>query len=156
MDFLRSWITGIAGAAMLGVLALAVTPEGTLRKILRVGTALLLSIAVLRPLIGFSGEFSLETALQDYRDESVQKPGQDLMESIIAEQARAYIESKAEDSGLSVSVLVECRTTDTYPEPYLVTIRSPRPEHARNVLSEIIERDFGLPIERQKYYYSGT
>jgi len=145
------WITGIAGAAMLGVLALAVTPKGPVQKVLRVGIALLLSMAVLRPLVGVQGGFSLETALEGYRDETLQKPGQDFLSGIIAEQARAYIESKANAAGLSVSVKVECRAGELYPEPYRVTVRAGRPEHARSALVKIIEDDLGIPRERQRY-----
>ena len=151
MDFLRTWITGIAGAGIVGAMALAVTPRGAIQKILRMGTALLLAIAVLRPLIGFSGNFSLETAFEGYQDGSAVNPGQDLLSGIIAEQARAYIESKAEAAGLPVSVTVVCRTGDVYPEPYEVTVRAGRPEHARSALSKMIEQDFGVPLERQRY-----
>jgi len=151
MDFLRLWITGIAGAAIFGVLVMAVVPKGSARRVLRVGMALLLSMAVLRPLTGIRGEFSLETALGAYRDETAKKPGQDFLSGIIAEQARAYIESKADEAGLSVAAAAECRTGEAYPELYSVTVRARRPEHARNVLSKIIEEDLGIPKERQRY-----
>lgn len=148
MDFLRQWVLGVAGAAMIGAATLAVTPQGTVKKVLRVGAALLLVVSVLRPLAGWNLTLPEWTGIDT---EETEKTGQELLTGIIAEKTAAYIESEAQAVGLVVSVTAECRMGKVYPEPWSVTIVCDRYEHAMNTLSDRIEKDLGIPKERQTY-----
>jgi hypothetical protein len=44
---------------------------------------------------------------------------------------------------------------EEWPEPWAVTIRHQRPEHAKGALSKTIEQDLGIPPERQTYKEAG-
>ena len=151
MEFIRQWIFGIAGAGIIGTVALAVAPEGSVKKILKVVVALVLIISVLRPFIGWDPAFGLEDWGGEISREGIEKTGMGLMEVIIAERTSAYIVNKAQAIGLDVSVIVECRIEEHYPIPWRITIGHPRPEHAKNALSNLIYRDIGVPPERQIY-----
>jgi hypothetical protein len=153
MDFLREWFLGMAGAVMIGVFAMAVTPQGVSRKVVQIAAALVLVIAVLRPLSGvesfpqmrMEGGFPSETVVENTASVD------EVLSSIIAGQTSAYIVSKAQALGLAVSVTAGCRMGEFYPEPWSVTIISQRPEHTRRALGKLIEEDLGIPLERQQY-----
>jgi len=149
MEAIRQWIFGIAACSVTGTIALAVTPAGPVKRVLRVGISLLLAIAVLKPFTGWNGEIIWEAG---WNEIDLQGAGQDILCTIIEERTAAYIISEAQAIGLVVSVTVECRQGEYYPEPWIVTLRSRTPEHAMNALSGMIERDIGVPPERQKYY----
>ncbi|MCL1806997.1 MAG: hypothetical protein FWG31_04775 [Oscillospiraceae bacterium] len=153
MDFLRFWFFGVAGAAAVGVFALAVTPQGSTKKVVQIASALVLCIAVLRPFTGFNGLPEFDTdgflpAMQTDFSEASDK----MLSSLIADRTAAYIVNKAQALGLAVSVSVTCRTGDHhYPEPWSVTVRHERPEHAKSALGKLISQDLDIPPERQSY-----
>jgi hypothetical protein len=154
MELLRSWFLGVTGAAMVGVFALAVTPRGAVRNVTQIAAALLLVIAVLRPLVGWNG-------IPELWPDGLAVPAggpnaaEEILSSIIADKTAAYIVNKAQAVGLVVSVTARCRMGDGYPEPWAVTIRSERPEHAKSALGRMIETDLGIPPERQTYIQKG-
>jgi hypothetical protein len=154
MEFIKDWFLGVAGAAMIGVFALAITPQSVSRKGVQIASALLLIIAVLRPFTGWSGtplpdmealtgESGAAAVVRETRDE--------ILSAIIEEKTSAYIVTKAQALGLVVSVSAQSRMGEFYPEPWAVTIRSDRPEHARGALSGLIELDLQIPLSRQRY-----
>jgi hypothetical protein len=150
MEFFREWLLGIAGAAVIGAVALAITPAGAVKKVVRLGTALLLIVAVLRPLTGWRLD------IDDIFDQSVtaagiEKTGQELLSGLIADRTAAYIVNEAQAVGLAVIVSVECRLGENYPEPWSADIRCDRPEHAKSALAGMISGDLGIPPERQRY-----
>ena len=152
MDFLRAWFLGVAGAAMAGVFALAVTPQGAVKKVTQIAAALLLVIAVLRPFVGLEGlTVPDEWPVWGVEDGLLNDSAAELLSSIIAGKTAAYIENKAQAVGLAVSVTARCRAGDPYPEPWSVTVRSERPEHAKSALAKLIEQALGIPPERQEY-----
>ena len=56
MSFLREWLLGVTAAALAVALAQALTPEGTVKKLLRITGGLVLLLAVVRPLKGLVPE----------------------------------------------------------------------------------------------------
>ncbi|MDR0324471.1 MAG: hypothetical protein LBI19_00060 [Oscillospiraceae bacterium] len=149
MDFLRTWFLGVAGAAMVGVFALAVTPPGAVRKVTQIAAALLLATAVLRPFIGLTVPQSLP--FTGVREAALEEPPAEILSSIIAGKTAAYIVTKAQAVGLAVSVTARCRVGEIVPEPWAVTVYTDRPEHAKNALGAMIASDLGIPPERQTY-----
>ena len=139
----------MAGAAMLGVFAIAVTPHGAVKRVVQIAAALVLVITVLRPLTGIESFPAFEDLLPER--EEAETSVEEILSSIIAGQTSAYIVSKAQASGLVVSVTAHCRMGAHYPEPWSVAIYSERPEHAKGVLKKLIAEDLGIPPERQTY-----
>jgi len=154
IDFFSNWIMGIAGASILGALTLAACPKGPVYKVLQLGIALLLSLAVLRPLANVEN-FNIPSIVDEYAEQEVKKIGQDLLESIIAERAEAYIVSEASAKGLAVKASIVCRQGEYYPEPYQAFVWCARPVSAKNVLASTIEQGLGIPHSRQKYLETG-
>jgi hypothetical protein len=152
MEFLREWFFGVAGAAVAGAFALAITPQGASQRAVRIAAALALCVAVLRP---FTGALTLPDLTAGLPRSEEGQPGQgisyDVLSSIIAEKTAAYIVSKAQALGLDVTAAVRCKQVDEWPVPWAVTISHPRPEHAKSALSKMIEQDLGIPPERQTY-----
>jgi hypothetical protein len=153
MDFLRGWFLSMAGAAMLGVFAIAVTPHGAVRRVVQIAAALVTVITVLRPLTGVESFHirGVEDFFSEKTEPVLKTSVEEILSSIIAGQTSAYIVSKAEASGLVVSVTAYCRMGEHYPEPWSVAIYSERPEHAKRVLKNLITEDLGIPLERQFY-----
>lgn len=152
MDFFREWLLGIAGAAVIGTVALAVTPSGAIKKVVQLGAALLLIVSVLRPLIGWQGVTDLENSLNEsVTAAGIEKTGQELLSGLIADRTAAYIVNEAQAVGLAVVVSVECRMGESYPEPWSAEIRCGRPEHAKSALGRLISGELGIPPERQRY-----
>ena len=142
MDFLREWFLGMAGAAMVGVFALAVTPQGTVKRVVQMAAALVFILSVLHPLTGVSEFSSAGLQLESLPASAEIEIGNsttELLSLFIAEQTSAYIVSKAQALGLDVSVTAYCRLGEFYPEPWSVTILHERPEHARSALRKLIE-----------------
>ncbi|MDR0293067.1 MAG: hypothetical protein LBH95_02810 [Oscillospiraceae bacterium] len=158
MDFLRAWFLGVAGAAMAGVFALTLAPPGAAQKTVRIAAALLLAAAVLRPLAGWAALPAPDAEYGTFwaAPAGTAPAGEELLASIIEEKTAAYIVNKAQAVGLTVSVTARCRTGEGYPEPWAVTVRSERPEHAKSALSAMIESDLGIPPGRQTYAQSAV
>ena len=58
-EALRSWIVGIAGAAMVTAVAMTVTPDGRVKKVVSLVCGLMTVVALIRPIVGFDyGSFS--------------------------------------------------------------------------------------------------
>jgi hypothetical protein len=158
MEFFREWFLSVAGTAIIGVLALAVTPPGAVKKTVQLASALLLIITVLRPLTGWSGDLAPISEL--WRAETAAaalsaEVRHDLLSAIIEEKTAAYIVTKAQALGLVVIVSAQSRMGGDYPEPWSVSVYSDRPEHAKSALGKMIVQDLGIPAERQHYIQKG-
>ncbi len=152
MNFFREWLLGIAGAAVVGAIALAITPSGAVKKVVQLGAALLLIVAVLRPLTGWQGNIDFEDILDgSVSAAGIENTGQELLSGLIADRTAAYIVNEAQAVGLAVVVSVECRIGESYPEPWSAEIRCDRPEHAKSALSRLVSGELGIPAERQRY-----
>ena len=108
MAFLRQWLLGVVSCAFLVSLLDQLTPEGSVRKLARFSSGLVLILCMLRPLgtaeprelaLDLDGLSADRAALEEqYRDVS----GQSLA-AVIAERTGAYIEDKAHALGAEVT-----------------------------------------------------
>ena len=59
---------------------------------------------------------------------------------------------KAEECGASVQVEVETRVTEVYPIPWRAVIRGSLTARQRNMLSQYMTQELGIPEERQEWW----
>ena len=74
-----------------------------------------------------------------------------LMESLITQQAEAYILDKARAMGLKAEVTVTVHLEDRYPVPWAVTIRGSPTGQQKSALETEIQDALGIPPERQEW-----
>ena len=123
-------------------------PEGALRKIVRFTGALLLLLAMLRPVAMYEPDAAARSAL-GYR-EAVARLEQELTAERenafrrgIAEEWEAYIEDKAESLGVTVRAEAEMGARDSVPER--VTLRGAYSEET----SRFLALELGIAKEKQ-------
>ena len=156
MAFLRTWLLGLAAAAVLTSLAQSLMPQGPVKKAGGLVCALVLLWAMLFPLTQGA---SLETAqlAQDYPDQveqqakALQAQVQAQRKAVIEAELEAYILDKAAQQGISpCQARVECRENREgvfVPETAWVSA----PEQAWPALRRLLEEDLGIPAEGQTY-----
>jgi len=155
--WIRTWLLGVAGAAMIVALAASLTPEGAAKRAGRLAGGLLIFLAVVRPLVNIDpGE--LARAVEEYADlggavEEYTARSREEMKTIIAGQAGAYILDKAAAAGIPlerVTVAVS-QGEEEYPVPWSVIVVGELSDDQRRQLSEMIRQSFAIPEERQEY-----
>ena len=159
MELLRQWLTGVTCAAIIVALADSLMVGGTVRKIGRLAGGLLLLAAVVKPVLEVdltilsASSVSMEMGAVP----AVEEAGLELMKSIIGEETGAYILDKAEELGISCEeVRVTCAVGENgvpYPESVVLVGVMSRTEQAE--LSQRIEADLAIPLERQTYESGG-
>ena len=156
-EVLHSWIMGLFGAALLGALAMAITPEGPVRTVLRTLCGIVLALALVSPLLKLDMEnYSLNMAR--YREESARltealaETENRLSRAIIQEECAAYIWDKAQNLGLSPDVVEvvakwggDCWIPD---EAY---VEASGTQEQRRALAGVLEAELGITAERQHW-----
>lgn len=153
-EILRLSLATACTALLAGVLE-AVTPKGGGRRVVGLCGGLLLLLTLLKPFAGWTPASAWDTGSFHEKDSEILKSGQEMVKQIIEERTGAYIVNKSEQAGLAIRVNVVCTDDVLTPTPWAVTIRSERPEHARSVLSRMLEDELGIPPGRQSYELSG-
>lgn len=154
LDFFRSWILGLAGAAVFCAVITELCPGGSTKKVLKLLCGLVMAIALISPLI--KGEMPAYTInMAKYRtraDEisaSAKESADNYSRAIIEEQCRAYILDKALALGIDIeNVSVVLRWNDGgfwYPSECVIGSEY-NPD-----LAESIECELGLGKESQKW-----
>jgi stage III sporulation protein AF len=153
-EVLRSWVIGIAGAAMVTAAAMTVTPEGRVKKVVSLICGLVTIIALLRPIGGLDSR-NLLKSIEAYKQEAtafsaeIQSADENLTRRIIAEKSAAYILDKGESLGigdLDVSVTTAW-SEDGYWYPDGAVLKTSADNAARDQLSRSIETELGIPPE---------
>jgi len=154
MDALRDWLLGVTAAALAVALAQALAPEGPVKRIGKLAGALVLLLAVLRPLVRLDAEAMARAALA-WEGPGVQAQvgaGEELMDELIAERAAAYIADKGEALGCRVTAQVTVSAgEDGWSVPWSAQIAGTWTERQRRALSRALAEDLEIPEERQTF-----
>lgn len=156
-ELVRSWLLGITCAAMVLALAESLAPEGSVKRVCRLAGGLILMLAAISPVLKLE-EADLkeiteryQTGVQEYR-EKLEEENDFLYESIIEENAAAYILDKAEELGISCQVSVTVAwTQEGVPQIHSARITGAMTQQQRSELSRILEQDLGIPVSLQYY-----
>jgi len=108
LELIRSWIMGIAGAAVICAIASEITPSGAVKNVQKIICGIVMAIALIYPLLNFDfSAYSINVA--KYRDEAseITQQGEEIsnryQRSIIEESSAAYILDKAESLSLDIA-----------------------------------------------------
>lgn len=148
MEFLRTWLLGITGAAILSALAEALMPEGGVKQVGKLACGLLMLSAVLTPLEGvdvtaFSVPLEYDQEQQVLREESEER-----MKTIIEERLNAYSMDKAKELGVDARIRVECRREeDGTILPCRVVLEPEEGQDCRTLKNQL-SADLGIPEEQ--------
>lgn len=149
-DFLRTWLLGIVCAAMITALAECLTPDGGVQRVCRLAGGLSLIMTVIAPLAVLD-EVKLQEITSSYNLKAdtyraeLQEEQDFLYESIIEENAAAYISDKAKEIGISCSVSVTAAWDEGIPCLHAVRVRGLWTAEQRELLHQVIESDLGIP-----------
>ena len=162
IELIRDWLVGITCGAIIVALADGLSPNGTVRKIGRLTGSLVLVLAMIQPVLRIDSR-TFAGILTEYRVEAMgtadtlEEENGRLMKDIIADETCAYILDKAEELGISCEeVRVTCAVGENgvpYPESVVLVGVMSRTEQAE--LSQRIEADLAIPLERQTYESGG-
>ena len=156
MDFASDWVRGIAGAALICAAATALTPKGKVKNVLKLICGIVLIIAMINPIV--EQDFpTMSLDISNYRKQadeiigSTEEKQNNLSRSIIEHELEAYILDKAQSSDTELtSVEVSAKWGDeSCWYPYEVKLVANIPQMEKNLISNSIEAELGVPKERQ-------
>lgn len=156
---LKEWLLGVTAAALAVALAQALTPEGTVRKIGRLAGGLVLLLAATRPLLGLGSVDwpGLEALTPAMTAEEAGESGQEVMKSLIAQKAGAYIGDKGQSLGLRCEARVGVAQDGSgWPVPWEAEISGVWTAEQKRSLSRAVEEELGIPTQRQSFREEGT
>ena len=153
-EALRSWVIGIAGAAMVTAVAMTVTPEGKVKKIVALICGLMTVVALIKPLTGFDYT-SFSKYLTQYRNDAeafgaeVDSENENLRRRIIEDKCQAYILDKGKSLGITdLAVTVTAQwSEDGYWYPSGASLMTNADRETRDKLSQSIEAELGISPE---------
>ena len=149
LENLRTWVFRIIGASVISSIAMSVTLSTKMKRVVSLCCSFLAAAVLLTPLAGLSdASLSLPDLKESasFRASQLEKRNAELRTSIIASECEAYILNKAAELGAQVSVSV---TLDDKETPYSCSITTDSGGAVKFALSETIEKDLGIPLERQ-------
>lgn len=154
---MRAYLTAVTAAAILAALIRRIAPKEGAGRGARLGAGLLVLLAVFGPLAQLDTLSTAETLVRrGYGDpldtQDFSTGANDLLSGLISQEAETYILDKAEECGASVQVEVETRVTEVYPIPWRAVIRGSLTARQRNMLSQYMTQELGIPEERQEWW----
>ncbi len=156
---LKNWLLGVTAAALAVSLAQALTPEGTVKKIGRLAGGLVLLLAAVRPLLGLEAPSwqGLEALSPTLTAEQAGQSGQEVLKTLIAEKAGAYIVDKGQSLGLRCEAEVGVvQDSSGWPVPWEVEISGAWTPEQKKSLSKAVEEELAIPAQRQSFREEGT
>lgn len=154
----HNWILSLTGAALLSALALALTPTGRARSVVRLLCGVVMAIVMISPLRDFDFD-TYSMSLASYRTTAVEastrltETNDRLSRTIIETECAAYILDKAQTQGIFVeNVTVTAKWGEALCwYPYAATIRAAADESGKTYLTEVVQTELGIPAERLRW-----
>jgi hypothetical protein len=158
IEHLRSWIMCISGTACVCAIALALAPEGNVKKTVKLvcGFALMLSIMSAFKTIDYS---RLSQYIAQYKLDAEEYVSDTVSESskqtrfIIEQECEAYILDKAQELRENVEcVSVTAKwSEDGFWYPVSANITGDVSEEVRRYLTQIMEAELGIAKDKQTW-----
>ncbi len=157
MSFIRSWLLGVTAAALVVAVAQALTPEGTVKRVVKLGGGLVLLLAVLRPVLALEAG-SLPDLMPPPELTETAPVGEEVLKTLIAQKVGAYIVDKGSALGCQVSSAKVTVAEDGsgWPVPWSAEIAGTWTGEQQRALRQAVEADLGIPRERQSFREEGT
>lgn len=152
MSFLRQWLLGVTAAALAVALAQALTPEGTVKKLLRFIGGLVLLLAVVEPLKGFVPAALPEPGELAPSVETAETAGEEVMKTLIAQKVGAYIVDKGDQLGCPCTAQVTVAEDENgWAIPWAAEMRGKWTAKGREELSRLLAQELNIPAQRQTF-----
>ena len=161
MTVLGAWILRLAGAAIISAAAIAITPDGAVKKVVSV----LCGILTLTTMLSIGADFDFTAFSQNlavYREKAEENADEmsnntyELSRIIIEDECGAYILDKGRSLGANdMEVHVSAKWSDDgYWYPYKASIVCDAEENLRKQIIYYIETELGIP-EKEQYWRAG-
>lgn len=153
MESLRQYVISVTGTALVCGIVTGMVKKNTAGELIRMLCGLVLAVAVLYPLAGFRMEnaaLDLFPSLGEGESMAAQgkKITRDAVGDIIKSETEAYILDKAAALGVELTAEV-LLGEDEIPVPVGVILSGAASPYARSQLTNVIEKDLGIPKEKQ-------
>ncbi len=158
IEAVRQWILGITGTSIVAGIAMSVTPEGRVKKAVKLVSGLAVMLALISPVLSFDFE-GYSQYMSEYRQEAekyasaLDGENEKLTRTIIEEKTEAYILDKGAElgiSGLTVSVTAKWGDEDCW-YPYSARLMGETDEKQMQALSGYMESELGITEENQTW-----
>ena len=158
MGVLRDWLMTVITVSVIIAGAQSLMPRGGVRQVGQLVCGLVLLCVLARPLCAVS-EVSVVEILEEYAEHVRVREGElelqagQTRKSVIEEYCGTYILDQAAQMGISCEVKVECSMSgDGLWLPHSAELRGDFDAVTQSRLTELLERDLGIPVEEQTYY----
>jgi len=157
MTLIRTWLLQVAAAALVLAVAQALTPEGAIKKIVRLAGGMVLLLAVVRPVLGLEGG-SLPALTPPAELTEAAPGGEEVLKTLIAQKAGAYIVDKGSSLGCQITAVRVTAADDGsgWPVPWSAELTGTWTGEQKRALRRELEAGLGIPPERQSYREEGT
>ena len=155
-QFLGDWAGSMIYTAMLCALLTVITPEGRVKKAVKLMCSLAVIAAVLSPFLKLDMK-SYSAYLSQYRNEAdriigeAEDDSKNLNRTYIEDGCEAYILDKAESIGIVIEYVKVRAEWDTqgFWYPVSAEIVTDAGEAEKQKLSQLIEAELGIPADEQ-------
>lgn len=160
MQYLHNYLFSLTAAALLTAICQAMMPAGAVKRVSSFTCALVLFVVTVRPILQTDYGALLSrweeayTALAVY-DPAMEEQNTFLTQQLITRRTAAYIEAKAEEQGIHCTAVIGCRMEEGLPVPDRVTWQGKADLHCQSILTELTERELGIPPEHIDFTEGG-
>ena len=152
---MKQWVLSITAASLLAAVAMALTPPGRVKQVLRLACGLMCALAVAGPVVRLDfGTLASSIAQYEQQAEVITEQAEEeakmLDRTYIEDKCEAYILGKAAEAGLdvkSVSLSARWDEEDLLWYPWSVAVDAPYSGR----LAGVIEAELGIPAGRQEW-----
>lgn len=149
MEFLGSWVIGITAAALILSAVLALAPEGSAKRVVRLAGGACVLLAVFLPIAGLDADDFLPAAYaapDEYAETmgELERTNYELQKTIIEQRISSYIQAKADALGISAAPTVSFGERDGVPFPTAVVLDCSGGESAADELRGYVEQELGI------------
>lgn len=154
IEFIRSWILGLTGAAAVCAVATLLTPRGPVKGVTRTVCGVVMAAALVSPLIGFDfPAYSLNLAQYRARGDALIGRAEEISGALsrrsIEAELEAYILDKAQTLGAAADAAKVTVAWST--EGYWYPVAAELGGSYDAALSALIEGELGIPREAQTW-----
>lgn len=155
MGGIRSYATAIFGTALIISIVTDLSENSAFKKQIRLICSIILTMAILKPLLSFSSVSINEFIGSDWMDANaaaeIGKTFQShSIQNIIRDETAAYIQKEAKALGADIIVKVELNA-DSPPFPVAVTISGFFDKACKDQLCTLLVQQFDIPKEQQTW-----
>ena len=156
MQAMRDYLMCVCIGSILLSLLQTLLPEGKYQKVLDFSGSIMLLLIVISPVVNLDASEILGTVSeylnQDYKvDLEIVSNNQERIEQVIIDSCATYILDKAEMIGADITVVVRLDVKDNVPYPTGVELSGAYNDQQKQILSNILEQELGIPKEEQKW-----